>query len=392
MKTINPTILPPAAPPTTPLKILLVDDKPENLLALEELLHAPDRELFRAQSGNDALRLLLKHEFACVLLDVEMPGMDGYETAALMRGAERTRLVPIIFVTAGDRTEERTFRGYESGAVDFLYKPLNPHTLTCKVDVFVELYRKSRALEVANEQLRLASAALQEKVTDLENVHRTLSHDLRAPLRSILGFSRALAESLEGKLDEESQQHLDRVLRAAQRMQAMLEDLFRLLKLSAIEGTFTTLDANAVLADVVENLRGDLDHVGGVVTHDPLPTVRGNRTLLSQVLQNLIANSIKFRATQPPRIHVSATAQGDAWRFAVKDNGVGIPPEDHERMFHLFQRRDNNTPGTGVGLALCKRAVEKLGGKIWIDSKGLNLGTTFYFSIPRALPARESSS
>lgn len=368
---------------TPPLKILLVDDKPENLLALEELLQAPDRQLFRALSGNDALRLLLKHDFACVLLDVEMPGMDGYETAALMRGAERTRLVPIIFVTAGDRTEERTFRGYESGAVDFLYKPINPHTLSCKVEVFVELYRKSRALELANEQLRRTSGALQEKVNDLENVHRTLSHDLRAPLRSILGFSRALAESLDGKLDDEAQGHLDRVLRAGQRMQAMLDDLFRLLKLSAIEGMTSQLDVNVVLGDVVENLRGDLDATGGVVTHDALPTIRANRSLLSQILQNLIANAIKFRGPEPPRIHVGVSSSGDSWRFAVGDNGVGIPAEDHERMFQLFQRRDSTTAGTGVGLALVKRAVEKLGGTIWIESR-VKVGTTFYFTVPRA--------
>lgn len=382
---------PDPAPTAPPLKILLVDDKPENLLALEELLHSPDRELYRALSGNDALRLLLKHDFACVLLDIEMPGMDGYETATLMRGAERTRLVPIIFVTAGDRTEERTFRGYESGAVDFLYKPINPHTLRCKVDVFVDLWRKSRALELANEQLRLAHASLQEKVHDLENVHRTISHDLRAPLRSILGFSRALGESLEGKLDDEAQQHLDRVLRAGQRMQAMLDDLFRLLKLSAIDSSFTSVDVNSVLADVMENLRDDLDRAGATVTHDALPSVRGNRTLLSQVLQNLIANAIKFRGSEPPRIHISAAAAGDAYRFGVSDNGIGIPPDDHERIFQLFQRRDTSTPGTGVGLTLCKRAVEKLGGKIWIDSK-IGAGATFYFSVPRVLPPREPLS
>src|SRR5215510_4721099 len=136
-----------------PVNILLVDDKSENLMALEEVLRQPDRQLFRAGSGNDALRLVLKHDFAVVLLDVEMPGMDGYETAQLMRSAERSKLVPIIFVTAGDRSDERAFRGYETGAVDFLYKPLNIHTLKCKVDVFVELYRKTRELARANEAL-----------------------------------------------------------------------------------------------------------------------------------------------------------------------------------------------------------------------------------------------
>ena len=139
---------------STPVCILLVDDKPENLLALEELLKQPDRQLFRAGSGNEALRLLLKHEFALVLLDVQMPEMDGYETAQLMRGAEPTRSVPIIFVTAGDRSEERAFRGYEVGAVDFLYKPVNPQVLQSKVDVFVELHRRNQDLRVVNAGAR----------------------------------------------------------------------------------------------------------------------------------------------------------------------------------------------------------------------------------------------
>src|SRR6185503_373184 len=174
------------------VNILLVDDKQENLVALEQLLEQPGRQLICAHSGNDALRLLLKHEFAVVLLDVEMPAMDGYEVAELMRSAERTRLVPIIFVTSGDRSEERTFRGYEAGAVDFLYKPISAHTLKSKVDVFVDLYRKTQQLTQANSTLERTSALLREKISDLENVSQTLSHDLRAPLRSIRSFTQIL--------------------------------------------------------------------------------------------------------------------------------------------------------------------------------------------------------
>ncbi|MEJ7597459.1 MAG: ATP-binding protein [Kofleriaceae bacterium] len=367
------------------IKILLVDDRPENLLSLQELIKQPERELFTATSGNDALRLLLKHDFAVVLLDVEMPGMDGYETAALMRGAERTRLVPIIFVTAGDRSEERTFKGYESGAVDFLYKPLNPHTLKCKVDVFTELYRKSRDLEAANEQLRLATMLLRDKVTDLEDVNHTLSHDLRAPLRSIQGFSQALAESLEGKLDEESGRHLDRVLKASARMQAMLDDLYRLLKLSGAGTQFVSIDTGSLVHDVLENLKVDIEQAGVTIEFGTLPSVRGNRALVSQILQNLIINAIRFRCDTDPRIELAAESQGEWWRFTVRDNGIGIPAEDHERMFQLFQRRDSDSPGTGVGLALCKRAVEKLGGRIWVESQP-GAGATFYFTLPKALP------
>jgi hypothetical protein len=363
-----------------PLNILIVDDKVENLVALEELLRHPDRQLVRAVSGNDALRLLLKHDFALVLLDVEMPGMDGYETAQLMRSVERTKSVPIIFVTAGDRSEERTFRGYEAGAVDFLYKPINAHSLKSKVDVFLDLHHKSRELQRVNADLEKATDALRTKIEDLENVSQTLSHDLRAPLRSIQGFTMALAEELDGKLDAEAAGYLDRIRRSGERMAEMLNDLFSLLRLSAADAGHAEVDANTVLAEVIDRLRADLDQAGVAVRHPELPTLRTNRFLLGQVLQNLMANAIKFRGAADPAIDVSAESIDGAWRFAVADNGIGIAPAYAERIFRLFERLDANGAGSGVGLTLCKRAVEKLGGTIWVESTP-GAGATFYFTL-----------
>jgi two-component system sensor histidine kinase/response regulator len=363
------------------VNLLLVDDKVENLVALEQLLAQPDRTLFRAGSGNDALRLLLKHEFAVVLLDVEMPGMDGYEVAQLMRGASATRLVPIIFVTAADRSEEQTFRGYEAGAVDFLYKPVNPHTLNSKVGVFIDLYRKSRELERANVALARASAELTDRITDLENVNRTLAHDLRAPLRSIRSFSAILAEALGPALEGEAQDALHRVVRSADRMWAMIDDLYALLKLSSVDAVCSEIDAGAVLDGVLDGIRSDVEKAGAAITRGALPRVRGHRTLLAQVLQNLIANAIKFRGPDAPAIRIDAARDGDAWRFAVRDNGIGIRPADRERIFGLFERNSSNVGGTGVGLTLCRRAIEKLGGRIWVgDEPGP--GSTFYFTLP----------
>ncbi len=377
-----------AGPPSL-VNILLVDDKPENLFALEELLRRPDRQLFKASSGNDALRLLLKHEFALVLLDVEMPGMDGYEVAQLMRTAQRTRLVPLIFVTAGDRADERTFRGYDAGAVDFLYKPINAHTLTSKVDVFVDLHRKTRDLELANATLERTSTALRDKIADLENVSHTLSHDLRAPLRTIRSFARVLQEDGAGAVSASAGDALDRIVRAADRMGNLIDDLYALLRLSAIEAASADVDLGAALAEVVETLRGDIDAGGATVTHDALPKVWAHRTLLAQILQNLISNSLKFRGEAPPAVHVRAERLADAWQISVDDNGIGIAPEDRERVFGLFERATTKTAGTGVGLALCKRAIEKLGGKIWIAGRPQG-GTTVAFTLPHA-PTRRGT-
>jgi two-component system, sensor histidine kinase and response regulator len=366
----------------TAVNLLIVDDKPENVFALEELLNRPGREVFKATSGNDALRLMLRHDFAVVLLDVEMPGMDGYETAELMRSAERTKLVPIIFVTAGDRSEERMFRGYAAGAVDFLYKPINARVLESKVDVFVDIYRKTRDLERTNAALARAGTALRERVSDLENVSRTLSHDLRAPLRSIRSFSTALADTLAGQLDAEAQGWLDRLVRASDRMAHMVDDLFALLQLSAVDQLTSEVDLNAVIEGVIENLKVDLEQAAGVVTHDSLPTARGHEILFVQILQNLIANAIKFRGPRPLRVHVSAQPIVGSWLISVTDNGIGIPAEHRERVFGLFERLGGDTAGTGVGLALCRRAAEKLQGRIWVDAAPAG-GSVFYVTVPR---------
>jgi len=361
---------------TPPVNILLVDDKPENLFALEELLARPDRAIYKATSGNDALRLLLKHDFAVVLLDVEMPDMDGYETAQLMRSAERTRLVPIIFVTAGDRSEERTFRGYEAGAVDFLYKPINAHTLTSKVNVFLDLHRMS-------VELAQTSATLRERVADLEYVHQTLSHDLRAPLRTVRAFSELLAESQRAHLSAEGVDALDRILRATARMTSMIEELYAILRLTSEQISETNVDLNAVLREVLDTLRADIAQTGADITSEVLPTIRSSRRFVTQILQNLIANALAFHGPHPPRVFVTAQRRGSEWTFGVRDNGPGIAGPDRDRLFKLFSRLDPSRSGTGVGLALCRRAVEKLGGRIWVGPEGPP-GATFYFTLPLA--------
>jgi signal transduction histidine kinase len=365
-----------------PVNILLVDDRPENLFALEELVRHPSRVVYTASSGNDALRLVLKHEFALVLLDVEMPGMDGYETAALMRGAARSRTTPIIFVTAGDPSEERVFRGYDAGGVDFLYKPVNAHVLRSKVAIFVELYKKSRALEASNAELQRTTKELRERIADLEYVHQTLSHDLRAPLRAIQGFVQVLREDFPDAIDGSAKDALERIMRASGAMTNMIDDLYELLRDSSIPTELAHVDIATVLPEVIESIRPALEQAGGTVTTGALPVVRANRRLLEQILQNLLLNSLKFRGDAAPAIHVAVETTPACWEVAVRDNGIGIPPAERERVFRLFTRL-GQTPGTGVGLTLCKRAVEKLGGRIWVGSEP-GPGTTFHFTIPRA--------
>jgi signal transduction histidine kinase len=359
--------------------ILLVDDKPKNLYALEELLAQPDRKIFAVESGREALHLVLQHDFALVLLDVEMPTMDGYETAQILRSTKRTRLIPIIFVTANDSTEDRTYRGYEAGAIDFLFKPINTSVLRAKVDLFVELYRKKHELERMTAQLR-------DKVADLEYVHQTLTQDLRAPLRSIRSFASAIAES-SSELDASATDALDRVIRASDRMSVMLEDLYSLLMLSADPAEPIHVELRTAVDYAADALRTEIERSGAVVHHVELPKVFTNRRLLVATLQNLLANALRFRSQATPRVDVTARRLLDGWQVAVRDNGVGIPEAERARVFKLFTKLDHQRSGSGVGLALCERAVAKLGGRIWIEASGED-GTTICFTIPDEPPER----
>lgn len=362
-------------PVAAPVKILLVDDRPENLRVLEAVLAEPERELYSARSGKDALALAGQHEFAVILLDVQMPIMDGYETAQQLRAGGRNGAAPIIFVTAGDR-DERAFRGYDVGAVDVIYKPINSHVLRSKVNVFIELFRRA-------EEIRALHDALEQKVEELENLNRTLSHDLRAPLRSIHGFAEILATDYTGRLDAQADSHIQRILRGSRRMEQMLEDLFRLLQLGALGEPTSDVDSGAVLRGVLEDLGADIAAAGAAVTiATELPTVRAHAGLLAQIFQNLVGNALKFRRAEPPRIDIRAERLEREWRFAVADNGVGIAPEKREKVFGIFQRLVGaSVPGSGVGLALVKKAVERHGGRIWVDSEP-GAGSTFRFTVP----------
>jgi len=396
------------------VKILLVDDRPANLLALETILDDLGQDIVKANSGTEALRYLLNDDFAVILLDVNMPEMDGFETATLIRDRERSRHTPILFITA-HKDDEHQFRGYYAGAVDFLYKPINPEVLRSKVSVFVDLCRKtdllkrhSTALEARNEELERtvrdlgkAEAAVsrlnaeleqrvRERTAELTRANEELrqfayaaSHDLREPLRTIASYTQLLNRRYAGQLDGDAQEFMKYIIESVQRMDLLLNDLLAYSHQLKAQESFTNVSAEAVLAGVLMNLDDAIRKSGATVTHDPLPDVYSDFVQLGQVLQNLIGNSIKYRGEEPPRIHVGAEETEDDWVFSVADNGIGIDPRYHDQIFGIFKRlHGRDFPGTGIGLALVKRIVERHGGRIWVESE-LGKGATFKFTIPK---------
>ena len=363
--------------------VLLVDDVEANLVALEALLGDMDCELTRARSGNEALRHMLRREFAVMLLDVQMPEMDGYEVAQHARSNPRTREVPIIFLTANHEGEQGMLRGYGTGAVDFLWKPLNPHVLRAKVSVFLDLYMSRRRLadEVAAHKRTLGALELANEA--LRHFTSAASHDLKAPLRTLRGFLGALDDELGTRIDPQARDYLQRSLRASERMDSLLDSLLSYARLQR-PIALGDVDCGALLAQVKSDLGERMERTRAELSSEALPKVRGDGDRLYQLFLNLVGNALKFqRAGEPPRITVSAERHGHDWVFCVADNGIGIEAKHREKVFDAFTRLHNQSSyeGSGLGLAICKQIVDQHNGRIWVEANG-SAGTRFCIALP----------
>jgi PAS domain S-box-containing protein len=499
------------------VKILLVDDSAENLVSLEATLDGLGQELILARSGMEALRHLLEHDFAAILLDVKMPEMDGFQTAELIRARKRSRHTPILFLTAY-KSDEHLFRGYDLGAVDFLFKPIVPEILRSKVGVFVELSRNTALLERqtavlskaeqkfrslleaapdamiisaedgsialvnsqvevmfglkredlvgqnirllvpawsgrsiatpaspkelqarrknamefpveislsplqteeglllisairditerkrADEEIRELNTSLEQRVAqrtqellksnealrqsndDLNQFAYAASHDLQEPLRMVALFSQMLHSAYAGQLGSDADEYISYVVGGAQRMEQLLKDLLTYSQAGSDEGPASPVDCGETLQKVLLNLHASIEESGASVTWSDLPTIPAHQVRLVQLLQNLIGNAIKYRSSDPPKIHISACGSETEWLFSVQDNGIGIPHEYAQQIFGVFKRlHDQTYPGTGIGLAICQRIVERYGGRIWLEPAA-GRGSQFCFTLP-ALP------
>ena len=235
----------------------------------------------------------------------------------------------------------------------------------------------------AEEKLRLTLRDLARSNKDLEQFAYVASHDLQEPLRMVSSYTQLLARRYQGQLDATADKYIHYAVDGAGRMQSLIEDLLAYSRVGTRAQGFAPADCTAVLGQALANLKAAIEQSGAVVTHDALPVVVHDQSLLVQLFQNLIGNAIKFHVAAPPRVHVSAEQKGGEWVVAVRDNGIGIDPQYAERIFTIFRRLHTNEEyaGTGIGLAICKKIVERRGGRIWVESQP-GTGSTFYFTVP----------
>jgi signal transduction histidine kinase len=365
-------------------KILIVDDKPENLVALAVVLKDLDIELVKATSGNDALKQTLHHDFALALLDIQMPEMDGYELAGILREEERTANLPFIFISAVYTDNLNVFKGYEKGAFSFITKPFQPEILVNKVKFFINNYQQEIALQNLNEDLHRKNQELESINRELEAFTYSVSHDLRAPLRAINGYTQILSEDYTSALDEEGQRLMKTVLSSTEKMNTLIEELLEFSRLGRQELRRQEIDMKHLTEEVIREISKSMNHAAQIKISE-LPKVRADRQLIYQVMFNLLSNAIKYSAKkEDPVVEISSEENGSDVVFSVKDNGAGFDMKYAGKLFDVFQRlhSDRDFKGTGVGLAIVQRIVAKHGGRVWGEGKQ-DEGALFRFSLAK---------
>ncbi|SDT85838.1 His Kinase A (phospho-acceptor) domain-containing protein [Verrucomicrobium sp. GAS474] len=387
----------PAGDDANRVKILVVDDDAANLFALTAVLDCLGQEIVTAQSGEEALGYLLRDEFAVILLDGHMPGLDGFETAEMIRERPRSRHIPIIFVTGSFISDEMMFKGYAHGAVDYIIKPVVPGILRAKVEAFIELARIRKQLEAEIEgKIRIAAKVsklnfeLEKKNRELKTANASLeafsysvAHDLRAPLSHIFGYL-GLVEVLQPNLSGEMAECLEKVSKSATRMAELISDMLEFARAGHAELNLQPVDLDSLIAEIREQ---DLHTEGRDIEWQvaKLPEVRGDRSLLRQVFSNFLSNAVKYSSQRSrAKIEIGWSGSEKERIFFVRDNGAGFDMKNAGKLFGVFQRLHSSAEfeGTGVGLSTVRSIVEKHGGRTWAEGK-VGEGSVFYFSLPK---------
>jgi light-regulated signal transduction histidine kinase (bacteriophytochrome) len=401
-------------------KILIVDDNPKNVQVLASLLMQNNYDLEYAINGQEALLWIEKEKFNLILLDIRMPDMDGFEVCRRIKSDENSRDIPVIFITALNEPSDKT-KGFEIGGVDYITKPFEPNEVLARLKTHIrlreltvhleqEVQERTEEIVTINQQLhaeiserKIAEAQivklnmeLEKRVTErtlqLETVNRELesfaysvSHDLRAPLRGIDGFSQALLEEYQDKVDEQGKNYLQRIRLATQRMAQLIDDILNLSRITRSEINIQQVDLSKIAWDIVNDLEESQPerHVEFFIQEGII--IQADSHLLHIALENLIGNALKFTSKHPTaRIEFGVHQQQDGLPvYFIRDDGAGFEMNYAQKLFGAFQRLHDakEFSGTGIGLATVQRIIHRHGGKVWAEGE-VEKGATFYFTIP----------
>ena len=392
--------------------ILVVDDIPANLVAMEHLLQDFEITLIKATNGYDALAETFHHDFALVLLDVQMPEIDGFQTAKMMRSAEHSRRIPIIFVSANYSDEDHILEGYEVGGIDYITKPISSTILRSKIRLFIALHQQKAELDYLNRSLIQARNDVERAASAKSEFLANISHELRTPMHSILGFSElGIERSKRFDNGEEQRENFKEIHDSAERLLALLNDLLDLSKLedNAMKFDFSESSLAEAVSETVKSLRTRIQEKRQEVTVSKPELdliVEMDTGKIHQVLLNLLSNAIKFtpegkkitvgfeKATLPEGRRKNDQATIPAIAVSVADEGIGIPEDELELIFDKFvqsRKTKDGAGGTGLGLAICREIISGHFGEIKAENNKAN-GTTLTFTIPLKQPLREKRS
>lgn len=379
---------------TEKINILIVDDIKDNLLALNALLQREDVNIFKAVSGMIALELMMKHDFCLAVLDVNMPIMSGFELAELMRGSKRTKDIPIIFVTATAKEQNFSFKGYESGAVDFLLKPLDDHAVKSKVNIFIELHKQKKELKNQLETIAQLAADLKlsKDEADRANASKSeflahMSHEIRTPIGAVLGFADLMKNPANSA--EQNKEYMSVIERNSQQLLRLIDDILDVSKVEAGKITIEVIEFSlaemltdfVAMMDIKAKAKG-IDFrftcstlVPNLISSDPYR--------LRQILLNIVGNAIKF--TEVGFVELCVSYDNSTLDFMVTDTGAGISKEQETKLFQPFSQANNSTTrkygGTGLGLVLSKSLAHFLGGNLEIRRSEVGVGSSFGIQV-----------
>ena len=401
------------------IKILVVDDREDNLFSIEAILEKDRYTIVKAKSGRAALKILLQeHDFSLILMDVQMPELSGFETASIIYERDKLKDIPIMFITAHNYDDEFIYKGYKTGGVDYIYKPINPELLRVKVAVFVELYRKNQQLlqhekkllaanrslqkeieehKISEEKIKLLNQRLIKNNVDLKAMNEELdrfayvaSHDLQEPLRKIMVFIDKIL--MKNNHDEETEKYFKKIVHSAERMQSLINNILDFSRHSHLSEEFRKTDLNLLMSEAISELEIEIENNNANILVGDLPTVHVIPGMMRQLFYNLLSNAIKFKKKDTnPEIHIrmengDSSANGTYFQIVFSDNGIGFDPKHDDEIFMVFKRLHSyhEFEGTGIGLSICKKIMERHHGSI--KAKGApGKGSTFLINIPRQL-------